>query len=133
MKSIIRYFIAETVSLYLISRVFSGMVFDNGTQTLLLTGVVLMISTIIVKPIINILILPLNLVTFGFFKWVASVVAIYIVTLIVPGFHIVSFLFAGFSSKWIDLPSFHLGGFLAYLAFSFALSIFSSFMLWLVK
>lgn len=133
MKGLLRHFIAETLALYLISRIFTGMVFDNGYQTLLLTGAVLMIFTIVVKPIINILILPINLVTFGFFKWVTSVIAIYIVALIVPGFHIVSFAFAGFSSKWIDLPSFSFGGFLAYLAFSFAISIFSSIVIWLVK
>ncbi len=133
MKSIIRHYIFDTLSLFLISRIVSGMVFANGMYTLLLAGLVLMISTLVVKPLINLLILPINLVTFGLFKWVASVVALYVVTLVVPGFEITGMSFAGYSGQWIDIPSFNFTGVLAFVAFSFAISLFSSVMHWLVK
>ncbi len=109
------------------------MVFANGIYTLLLAGVVLMISTLVVKPLINLLILPINLVTFGLFKWVSSVVALFIVTLVVPGFEISNMVFGGYSGQWIDIPAFNFTGILAFVVFSFAISIFSSIMHWLVK
>lgn len=109
------------------------MVFENGVYTLLLAGVVLMVSTLVVKPLINMLILPINLVTFGLFKWVSSVVALYVVTLVVPGFEITNMVFAGYSGQWIDIPSFNFTGIIAFIAFSFAISLFSSVMHWLVK
>lgn len=92
-----------------------------------------MVSSLVVKPIINLLILPINLLTFGLFKWVSSVVALYVVTLVVPGFRIVGFRFAGYASAWLDIPGLELTGFLGYVGFSFLLSILTSLIYWLLK
>ena len=133
MKTIFKLYLCETVALYLVSTLFSGISFESGYQTLLFAGAVLMVSTLVVKPVLNILLLPLNLVTFGFFKWVSSVVAIYIVTLLVTGFKISGFGFGGYTSRWFDIPSFNLSGILAFVAVSFAISVFASFIHWLLK
>ncbi len=133
MKAILRQYVFETVTLYISSQVASGMVFEKGTATILMAGIGLTIATLIVRPLVNILILPLNLITFGLFKWVSSAVALYLVTLIVPGFKITLFFFEGFSSKWIDIPSFQLEGVLAYIAYSFLISFIASLLHWLVK
>src|SRR3989344_9603157 len=119
MKRILRHFVIDSVSIFLVSSIASGMVFEKGVETLLLTGLGLTIASLIAKPIINILMLPINLITFGIFRWVASAITIYLVTLIVPGFRIVNFFFGGFASVWIDLPSIALSGILALIAFSF--------------
>lgn len=133
MKAVLRHYIVDTFSLFFMSKFFQGIVFERGEYTLLIAGLVLMVSGLVVKPIINLLILPLNLVTFGVFKWVSSVVALYIVTLIVPGFAILKMAFGGFTGTWIDLPTFELHGLIAVMGFSFGISIFSSIMNWLVK
>lgn len=133
MKRILRHFVIDSVSIFLVSSVASGMVFEKGIETLLLTGLGLTIASLIAKPVINILLLPVNLITFGLFRWVAAVAVLYIVTLVVPGFNIVNFNFGGYTSIWFDLPSIAFTGFLAYLAFSFLHSLFSSFIYWLIK
>lgn len=133
MKTIIKHFIIDTVSLYLISLVISGIVFEKGMETLLLTGFVLMLTTLIVRPIINLLLLPLNLITFGLFKWVTYAVTLYLVTVIVPGFKLTNFIFHGFSSVWIGIPAISLTGALAFLAFSFLISFVSSVVYWIFK
>ncbi len=133
MKRLFRLYIFDTLSLYLASLVAAGLVFENGGQTLLLSGIVLTATSIVARPILNLLLLPLNLITFGFFKWVSSVAALYIVTLIVPGFKILHFNFSGFSSVWIDIPSFFLSGIMSFIAFSFTVSIISSAIQWLSK
>ena len=93
-----------------------------------------MISSLLVKPLINILLIPVNLVTFGLFRWVSSAIALYIVTLVVPGFSIIGFDFAGWASKWIDIPAFAIPpGILAFIAVSFLLSIITSLIYWLIK
>ena len=133
MKRILRFYVYDTVSLYLASQIASGLVFEGGVTTLLLAGLGLVGATLLVKPIINILLLPINLITFGFFKWVSSAIALYIVTLVVPGFRIVSFNTQAFSSQWIELPAVSLDGILAFVAFSFIIFIFTSIMTWLTK
>lgn len=133
MKRILRHFVIDSVSIFLVSSTAQGMVFQKGIETLLLTGVGLTIVSLIAKPVINILLLPVNLLTFGLFRWVAAVAVFYIVSLLVPGFSINGFNFAGYSSVWIDIPSLVFGGFLAFVAFSFLHSLISSFIYWLIK
>jgi len=133
MKRLLRLYVFDTVSLYLASQMAGGLVFEGGITTLLIAGLGLVGSTLVVKPIINVLLLPINLVTFGFFKWVSSAIALYIVTLVVPGFRIVSFNTQAFSSQWIELPAVSLDGILAFVAFSFIIFIFTSIMTWLTK
>lgn len=130
---IIKYFVIDTVTLYLISTSVRGMTFEGGTKTLLLTGVVLAISQFLIKPLINLLLLPINLVTFGLFKWVSYAVTLYLVTLLVSGFTISEFYFAGASTYWVNLPTIALTGMFAFIAFSFVISTISSIISWVMK
>ena len=133
MKTILKHFVIDTVSLYLISLIVTGIVFEKGIETLLLTGFVLMLTTLIVRPIINILLLPLNLITFGLFKWVTYAITLFLVTLVVPGFKLADFIFAGFHSIWFSIPAISLSGGLAFIAFSFLISFVSSIVYWIFQ
>jgi len=133
MRKIIRHYVLDTFALYLASQLTSGMIFENGYQTLLLAGVALTITTMLAKPIINILLLPINLITFGLFKWVSSAIALYLVTMVVPGFKIIQFYFAGLATKFFDFPVISLEGILAYIGFSFLLSLITSLLFWIFR
>lgn len=134
MRRIIRHFAVETFSLYVASVLATGFYFESGIETLLLTGVGLTVASFLAKPVINILLLPLNLVTFGLFKWISGSIVLYIVTLIIPGFKITGFLFEGLISKWVDLPPIDLGpGPLSYIAYSFVLSLITTVIYKLIK
>ncbi|HET7098733.1 MAG TPA: phage holin family protein [Patescibacteria group bacterium] len=133
MRGIIKHFIIDTVVLYIVSQTVEGMVFANGTYTLFLTGAVLMLTAMIIKPVINILLLPLNLVTFGLFKWLGFAITLYLVTLIVPAFKLLDFVFRGYDSYWFSIPMISLTGILAFVAFSFLISAISSVAYWIFK
>jgi uncharacterized membrane protein YvlD (DUF360 family) len=109
-----------------------GMVFEEGTKTLLLAGLGLTAVTIFAKPVINLMLLPLNLVTYGLFRWVSSGVALFLVELIIPKFSINNFLFSGLTNRWFDLPLITLQGIPAYIAFAFILSFITSILFWLL-
>ena len=53
MKRILRHYIIDTVCLYVISIIASGMEFGNGIQTLLLTGMAITVVSLFGKPVIN--------------------------------------------------------------------------------
>ena len=133
MKRIIRHFVIDTFCLYLVTQVAGGIQLGNGNYTLLMAGMAITVVSLIAKPIINILLLPINLVTFGVFRWVASSVVLYLTTLIVPAFKIIYFNFPGLTSKWFDLPELNFSGIMSYIGFSFLLSLFTSFIYWLIK
>ena len=133
MRKFIKVYAIDTYSLYLASQVASGLVFENGLKTLLLAGVGLTVASHLAKPIINMLLLPLNLVTFGLFRWISSAIALYLVTLIIRDFGVSGFVFGGFSASWTQIPAFAVSGFLAFIAFSLLISTFASFIRWIVK
>ncbi len=133
MKRILRHFIIDTFCLYLITKVAGGIQLGNGFYTLIAAGAAITVVSLFAKPVINILLLPLNLITFGLFRWVASSIVLYITSLIVPAFNILYFHFPGITSRWIDIPKLEFGGILAYIGFSFILSLLSSFIYWLIK
>lgn len=133
MRKLIKKYTIETVSLYLVTRVTSGIILEKGLESLFLAGLGLLAASLIIRPLINILLLPLNLITFGFFRWVSLTVALYLVTLLVPGFKITRFYFAGFTSQWFDLPPVNLTGLFSFIAFSFVLASFTGLLVWLTK
>jgi uncharacterized membrane protein YvlD (DUF360 family) len=133
MKRIIRNYFIVSASLYFVNQVAEGLVFEKGAETFFITTAVLTAAMMFGKPVINLLLLPLNLITFGLFRWVSSAVALYVVTLIIKEFKIGNFYFSGFSTKWLDIPELKFKGFLAFIAFSFFLSLFSSFLHWVRK
>jgi Membrane protein of unknown function. len=133
MKTILKHFIINTAALYSVSLIVSGIVFTEGTYSLLLAGIVLTLTSMIIRPVINLLLLPLNLITFGLFRWVGFAITLYLVTLIVPGFKLVDFVFKGFASYWFTIPAISLPGILAFIAFSFLISIIASFGYWIFK
>jgi len=133
MKTIIKHFIINTTSLYLVSLVISGIVFAQGTYSVLLAGIVLTLTSMVIKPIINILLLPINLITFGLFRWAGFAITLYLVTLIVPGFKILDFTFKGFTGYWFSIPPISITGILAFIAFSFLISLIASVGHWIFK
>ncbi len=132
MKRILRHYVIDTFVLFSVSRIASGLHFESGIETILLAGAGLTVASLLFKPVINLLLLPINLITFNLFRWVSSAVALFLVTLVVPGFRITSFSFAGLATNWFSLPSIDLRGFLAYVAYSFVFSLISSFIYWLI-
>ncbi|CAN5280328.1 hypothetical protein BH10PAT1_BH10PAT1_2450 [soil metagenome] len=133
MKTIIRIFIVEALVLYAVAQMTTGLVFKNGTIDLLITGIGLTIASMIVKPVINLLLLPLNLLTFGFFRFLTNAITLYIVDLIISGFVVNQFFFKGYAGTLIVIPSIGLpAGPLSYLAFSLLISFVTSIIYWLI-
>ena len=133
MKRILKHFLIDTFCLWAVSNMAKGMSFEGEFKTLFLAGASVTMTSFLAKPIINLLLLPLNLITFGLFRWVSSAFVLYIVTLLVKDFKIIFFNFAGFSNAWIEIPPINLQGLLAFIGFSFLLSFISSFIYWLIK
>ncbi|OGM18866.1 hypothetical protein A2686_05010 [Candidatus Woesebacteria bacterium RIFCSPHIGHO2_01_FULL_38_10] len=133
MKKVLRNYAIDTFSLWVVANIARGLIFENGIKTFLIAGFGVTIISHIAKPVINLLLLPLNLITFGIFRWVSSAIVIYVVSLVVDDFKVIAFNFSGFSSKWFDFPAINLQGTLSYIGFSFLLSIISSFIYWLIK
>jgi uncharacterized membrane protein YvlD (DUF360 family) len=132
-KKYLRLFLINFLALWLISQFISGVQFIGGYQTIALTSLVLTLVASLVKPLIGLLLLPINLLTLGAFRWLINVVTLWVVTLIVPQFKISAFVFEGFVYKGFAIPQISLNIFWAYVLVSLTLSLITTFILWLTK
>lgn len=84
---ILKPIIITAITVFLLALFLPSISYGNIT-TLLAASVVIMMLQKIVKPILTILLLPINIVTMGFFSSVINVFILWLATAIVPGFHI---------------------------------------------
>ncbi len=134
MKRILKIFIVEAIVLYLVSQVTTGLTFTDGITGLLITAGGLTVASFVIKPLINLLLLPINLITFGFFRFLTNTITLFLVDIVLPQFSVGSFFFKGLHAELVVIPNLHLpAGALSYFAFSFLISFTTTVIYWLVK
>lgn len=133
MKGVLRNIGIYAFSLFFLAQVFSGVKIGGSITTYIIGGAVLSIMFVIIKPIINIVTLPLNFVTLGMFSFLINAVILYFLTVLVPSISIKAFVFEGFSLAGFVIPSITLNTFFAFVVTSLFLSISVGVLTWLIK
>ncbi len=135
MKKVVRSFARELVALYFISQIATGMLFSGEQfQSLAIAAAAITLATFVVKPIINILILPITLATLGLFKFLAHAITLFIVDTALPQFEVVGFHFTGFASPYFDMPPIDFDSrFMGYICFSILLYVIVNTIHWIAK
>ncbi|MBI2031084.1 MAG: phage holin family protein [Candidatus Levybacteria bacterium] len=133
MKSILRNIIFYASALFVLTQILEGVKISGGFFTFILGGAVLSLIFLIIKPVLNLIALPLNIATLGLFSFFSNVIMLYILTVLVPEIKINAFEFQGYSFAGFIIPNVALNSFMAYVATAFSLSIIVSFLTWLVK
>ncbi len=133
MRTVIRNIVFYSFSLFALTLVFPGVKIAGGLETYLLGGFALSIIFLLIKPVLNILTLPLNLVTLGAFSFFTNVIILYLLTLFVPKIKITLFVFQGFSYAGFTIPRTDVNQFFAFIVSGFALSAIITFLTWLIK
>ena len=88
MKLLLKLVIA-TLAIFVASRIIPGVVVDD-LVTAIIVAIVLGTLNLFVKPILIILTLPINIITFGLFTFVISAFIVIFTASLVPGFQIAS-------------------------------------------
>lgn len=132
-KDLLRSLIIAAAALFLVSQIILGFKISGGYQGIIVTSVVLVGINFAVKPIIKVLLLPVNLLTLGAFRWLANVFSLYLVTLLIPYLEITSFHFSGFVYEGLIIPEMLVSKIWTLLISSFLISLLSTFLFWLFK
>ncbi len=133
MKSILRNTVFNAIALFILSQILSGVKVSGGIQTLLLSGFILSILFIVLKPILNLFSLPLNMITLGLFSFLTNAILLYLLTIIVPNVSISQFTFNGFSFAGFVIPVMHFSTFWAFIISAALLALVINFFHWLIK
>ena len=95
-------------SLWLASRVFKGVRFDN-TKSLVMSALLLGFVNAVLRPVLIVLTLPLTLLTLGLFLLVLNALLLMLVSRLIKGFHLSGFWTAFFASIFITVLGLLLG------------------------
>ncbi len=133
MKGILRNTIFNAIALFILSQILPGVKVIGGIQTLLLSGFILSILFIVLKPILNLFSLPLNMITLGLFSFISNAILLYILTVFVPNVSISEFTFSGFSFAGFVIPVMNFSTFWAFIISAALLALVINFFHWLIK
>lgn len=131
MKTLLRYFLINLVSLYATTKFIPGLTYTGGVKSLAIGALVFMLINFILVPLLKILFLPLNLLTVGIFSWLINVLALYALTTIVSDFKLLPYNFPGATVLGISIPQTDLTTFWVAVAASFLIGIITHFLQWL--
>ena len=131
MKTVLRYFLINLVSLFATTKIIPGLAYSGVVKSLFLGAVAFMLINLILVPLIKILFLPLNLLTLGIFAWLTNVIALYALTTIVSDFQLLPFSFSGANLSGIVIPPQELSPFLVAIVASFLIGMITHFLQWL--
>lgn len=126
MKYLIRVFLFNTFSLWMASEILPALSLHGDVQTTLLAGFVLSILMLGVAPILRILFIPINILTFGLLSWFINVIVLYLLTLFVPEVEILPWNFPGVSWFGFTIPAFVFSYFLSLVVSSLVVTLLSN-------
>lgn len=133
MKLFFRNCLFNAFSIFLLSAILPGVKVSGGLFTFLLGGVALTLLLVLLKPVLNLLALPFNIITLGMFSFISNIIIFYLLTVLVSGISITSFTFPGISYFGFVIPRIYLNTLFAFLIVAFLQSISVSFLNWLME
>ena len=93
MNSMIGVLIVNTISIFAVSYILSGIEIDSFVTALIL-AVVMAVLNATLKPFLILITIPLTIITFGLFLLVVNVLVLYAADYLIDGFHIAGFWWA---------------------------------------
>ena len=84
----------------------------------------------LIRPLISLLLLPVNLITMGAFRWIVNVMVLFLLTLAVSQIKITSFTFPGYTFRGFVMPELEVTKFWTLVVASLTISLTSSFLIW---
>src|SRR3989344_8871415 len=132
MKSLLRYFLINLVSLWITTEIIGGLTYAGGLKSLFIGALVFTFINFLLVPLIKILLLPLNLLTLGFFAWLTNVIALYALTSILPQFRLAPYFFPGVEISGFAIPPVSLSTLMVAIVASFLIGVITHFLHWLV-
>lgn len=100
---------------------------------MIMGGVVFMLINFTVVPLLKIMFLPLNILTFGFFTWLINVLALYFLTTFMPAFKLVPYTFSGLDLGMLIVPQITFNTLQVAIIASLLIGLFANIAKWLVK
>jgi putative membrane protein len=131
-KTILRKIAIYTFTLSVLPVLVPGVTIDGGLETLFIGGSALALMFLVVKPVLNIISFPVNLVTLGLFSVITNGFILYLMTRFVEGILIASFSYPATNMQGFVTPEIHFNTYTSYIFTAFVISVIESSLSWLM-
>lgn len=115
MKKLLKYILLFTFSLLTANQIWQNLSFQNIPWTIIGVAVILTIFELLLKPIIKILLIPINILTLGLFRIVINTLGLYLAVFFISTFQV--------GNIYISQYNYHVDNFWAFLLSSFTIGI----------
>ncbi len=131
MRKLLKYWFISALSLLAVAQISNVFHFSNGYFTLVEVAFFLTVFEYFLKPLVKLLLLPINVITLGGLRWLIDVLALFLAGAIIPSFQIKTFLFPGIQSNGLIIPNYSFHGFWSYVVAAFSLNLLIGLFRWL--
>ena len=132
MRFILKKYFAIMASLFIVSQVISGLVIRNGWSAFLYASLILSVLFVIVKPLVNLFLLPINLLTLNLAAWILNILVIFVWDILLANVTISSWTFPGLEFGLFTLSSFYLSDWQVVIAVAIFFTIINRLLYWLI-
>ncbi len=133
MKRFLRSISINLLVFYLLGVLYPGFVIKHEFKVLVSAAVVWFFLNKFVKPIIKLLLLPINLITLNLFSWAVSMLTLFILQILVGDIQINAYPFPGINYEGFVVPPFFINTFFSYLIASTLLNALVNAVKWLIS
>lgn len=92
-------------SFYSTQILISGFHIQSDYKSYFISAIIFLLFNLLVAPIIKLLLLPINLLTLGLFRWLTQVIVIYLFDIFYIGITISHYYFPGLSNNFFAIPA----------------------------
>ncbi|HET7713797.1 MAG TPA: phage holin family protein [Patescibacteria group bacterium] len=133
MKAHLLAFIIMVTSFIAATFFLPGLNYGGDSETLVRSAVTFALLNIFIRPVIGILLMPLNFLTLGLMGGLTGLALLWLVTLLVPGFQITDSNFAGLMVAGQSIPSYQVNSLFTAIFGASLIGLISSILYWLTR
>lgn len=123
MRDWLRQSLLNSFSLYLVAAVYPGLLIPQNLWQLLWIGVVFTLLNQLIKPVIKLILLPLNLLTLGLLSWLSQVFVLVIAVKLLPTLQVIPAIIPTWQQSGFSIPALSLNLWLSFILASLSLSL----------
>src|SRR3989338_8936959 len=123
MRAILKQTLINSFSLFFLAAVYAGLKIPVDILGLLWTGLVLTLLNYLAKPLIKLILLPLNLLTLGLLSWLSQVLVLVIAVRLVPDLQVLTFVAPAWQQSGFSVPAMVISLWISFIFASLGLSL----------
>ncbi|MFA6250503.1 MAG: phage holin family protein [Candidatus Shapirobacteria bacterium] len=123
MRKLLKFCLTTIFGLITVNYAWQNLVFSNQAITIIKVSFILAIFEFFLKPVIHLLLLPINFITLGSLRIVINTLGIYLAVFLLNDFQVKNINFSSVSLGGFTIPNLKFENFTAYLITSLTLSL----------